>query len=182
MIRNEKDLNGLIYPVLDSLNEIIEFGNTRDLLNAKFSAILDGNDDLRYKEVYPEHIKHLKELWKEDLPKERRSELIRILGNPKYVQDVHPYGKIPNVSKFKIEKLADQHPILRMFDILKREEKPLISKEPGSNAKFNRYLKHQFTLLHKYRDNPRKFWKLADILLHNSISFRLVLLFKIFPH
>lgn len=180
---SNKSLEGLNYPVLDSMNEILEFGNARDLLNAKFAAILEKSDKTKYDEVYPMHIKLLKELWQDEISKERKSEIISTLGNPKYVQDVHPYGKIPNVSTFKIESLADYQPILKLFaGIRKREGAPVFSKEPNKNTHYNRYLKHQFLLLHKYRNVPRKFWKLADKLLHSSIAFRLVLLFKIFPH
>jgi hypothetical protein len=58
---------------------------------------------------------------------------------------------------------------------------PEMERKPGRNGRFNRYLEFKFMLLHEYRDNPIKFWREAQILLHHSISFRISILFKIFP-
>jgi hypothetical protein len=54
-------------------------------------------------------------LWYDDLSKEDKSKVIRALR--KYVKDVYPFTKIPNVSMFKITKLAPFHPILQSFGI-----------------------------------------------------------------
>jgi retron-type reverse transcriptase len=169
------------YPSLDTISELLSHGDIRDLVSKSVQYELNMDDKLKYVEVQSNHVKLLKELWSEKLSKERKSQLIQELGNPIYNPDIKPYSNIPNVSEFKIDELQEWHPILKAFQIEKREGSPLFTKEPGRNLRANRYIKYQFLLLHKYRHNPKLFWKIADKLLHKSIAFRLSLLIKIKP-
>jgi len=94
---------------------------------------------------------------------------------------IFPYERIPNVSVFKISKLKEFHPILKMVHIFKRMGKAEYEKIDYINEPINDYLEYMFGVLNNSRHNPEKFWFFAEILMKKSKSFKMSCIRKIFP-
>jgi hypothetical protein len=85
-----------------------------------------------------------------------------------------PWTHIPNVEKAKI--------IMGNHD-------PSTDRKIGTtmeftryrNNKMNKYMKHIVKALEKNRDNPEKYWKLAEVILTRSKIFRLAAINHVYP-
>ena len=88
--------------------------------------------------------------------------------------DITPYTPIPNVRRFRIEALAPHHPIFLKAGIKKREFKPEMEFDPYWNKRMNNHVKNQFARMKKARNNPALFWRIANWLLHTSVSYQVI--------
>src|SRR6266566_2007815 len=86
---------------------------------------------------------------------------------------------IPNITGVIIERFGLE-PFLRLFN-LKRNLRE-ISFESGTNKSVNKYLKYQYKRLEKLRDNPEKYWSLANHLMKSSKSLRLLAIVNVRPN
>lgn len=136
---------------------------------------------LRYK-VNTNHVKLLREFWL--ALKENNSNKMWVLKaqlSAFHTKELLPYVVMPNVSFFRIAKLAKLHPILKLGGILKRMSGMVHIAKWHTNRNINKYNRYMFKQLNKNNNNSRIFWNLANLLLHNSTSFKLSCIRKVFP-
>jgi len=90
---------------------------------------------------------------------------------------------VPNVAEFKITRLSPiDEPLEEHVGATRRLRKPEISYTPYRNKQMNRYVKYQFNRLWENIDNPRRFWTIAECLLHQSTSYWILIYQKVYPH
>jgi len=83
-----------------------------------------------------------------------------------------PWVKIPNVGKFQVN-LGAIDVLFALFGY-KRRVNTTLEIQPYKNNKMNKYVIHQIKRLEKFRKYPKKYFFIANCLIKNSDTFRIM--------
>jgi hypothetical protein len=87
--------------------------------------------------------------------------------------------RFPNTKSFEIH-IQNHVPELKDEDILKRFT-PILKFDAYANKRMNRYLRYNVEKLESLRDNPEKYFKIVQILMKNSYTFRAAAISQVYP-